>query len=239
METTQRPKKSYDFKTAYRAVIALMRDPKDVEQVFRIINALPGHSIERATRRLRRSDRGLRLLREQPFLLGVLRDRNKLAAMPKDSLGAAYVRFMDRENLAAQGLVDADSDAGEHTNVSAPDEEYVWQSLRDSHDLWHVITGYHGDLLGEPALQAFNFAQTWTPGVGFIVAAVFVKGGGCPGMRKMIIEGFIRGLRSGWLPGEDWLELLPLPLDEVRRRLKVPAIDDYTPVREHEALKIN
>ncbi|HEX6839448.1 MAG TPA: hypothetical protein VF334_22885, partial [Polyangia bacterium] len=52
--------------------------------------------------------------------------------------------------------------------------------------------------------------------------------------RALIIKGFARGLRAAWLPAQPWEALLPLPLDEVRRRLNVDAPPDYTPVRSSE-----
>lgn len=42
--------------------------------------------------------------------------------------------------------------------------------MRDTHDLWHVLTGYSGDVLGETALLGFIFAQTGNPGVALIIA---------------------------------------------------------------------
>ena len=36
------------------------------------------------------------------------------------------------------------------------------------HDLWHVVTGYGRDELGEACLLAFTYAQNKNRGVGFI-----------------------------------------------------------------------
>ena len=35
--------------------------------------------------------------------------------------------------------------------------------IRASHDLWHVLTGYHRDYLGELQLLAFSYYQTGSP----------------------------------------------------------------------------
>jgi ubiquinone biosynthesis protein COQ4 len=119
--------------------------------------------------------------------------------------------------------------------------------IRDSHDLWHVVTGYHGDLIGEAALLAFSFAQTWNPGVGFIVAAAMVQTGRLRrrfrslGLvsdvettidpRVLMVQGLIRGMRAEWLVAQDWEALLPLPLEQVRARLGVGEPPVYKPVR--------
>jgi ubiquinone biosynthesis protein Coq4 len=94
-----------------------------------------------------------------------------------------------------------------------------------------VVTGYDADLLGEPALVAFQAVQTFSPGLGLISVMVFLKGGFLKGIRRIILEGLWRGLRSGWFPGEDWESLLPLPLADVRQRLQVARMRPYQAIR--------
>ena len=221
----------YNWPEAISAVRALMKDPNDVSQVFRIVDALPGYSLQRVARRLHQTPSGARRLREQPSILPQLRDRAALAAMPPGSLGETYLRFCIAENISADGLVAAGAQGGGAAHKTTDEVEYVWHYLRDTHDLWHVVTGYEADLLGEPALVAFQAVQTWSPGLSFIALMVLLKGGFLTGIRRIIVEGFVRGLRSGWFPGEDWESLLPLPLEEVRRRLNVPAMKPYKQIR--------
>ena len=224
---------SYDFREAGQALRALMRDPNDVSQVFRIINALPGGAFERVVRRLHRSPSGQRLLREQPNLLRHLRNRAYLSGLPDGSLGREYLRFMDDEGLSLESLLDADDAAGWDADRHTQELAFTRRWLRDTHDLWHVVTGYHGDLLGEPALVAFQCVQNcWHPGFGFISLMVFLRGGSVfPGMRRILVEGFIRALRSGWFPEADWVNLLPQSLADVRRQLQVPPVRPYKPLR--------
>jgi ubiquinone biosynthesis protein COQ4 len=231
MQTSHVARIGYNWTEALRAVSALMKDPNDVSQVFRIVDALPGHSLARVAERMHKTPAGARLLREQPSLLPLLRDRERLAKMPEDSLGATYLRFCIAENISIDGLVDAGIAAGGTAHKRSQDVDYVWQYLRDTHDLWHVVTEYQGDLLGEPALVAFQAVQTFSPGLSLISVMVFLKGGFLKGIRRIILEGFWRGLRSGWFPGEDWESLLPLPLSEVRRRLRVVKMKPYQPIR--------
>ena len=116
--------------------------------------------------------------------------------------------------------------------------------LRDTHDLWHVLTGYGRDLLGEAALLAFTYAQTRLHGFGFIVGSVYLRtylpGAPTralliPGMkarsREMIRTGWRRGRAAEWLPGQDWEAILPEPLPDLRHRLAISELEPYQPIR--------
>lgn len=227
------PSGKLDPARAWRALRQLLEDPDDTSRVFVIIDALSGRSPHRALSRLRRRADGRRLLRERPDVLSVLSDRKRLEGMPEGSLGRAYLSFLDAEGITAQGLVAASDVPSESGALDDDDVAYLHARLRDSHDLWHVVTGYHGDLIGEASLLAFSFAQTWSPGVGFIVVGGLLRIGAGEA-RGVIVEGFRRGLRAEWLPAVHWEALLPLPLDEVRRQLKVGAPPNYEPFRSSE-----
>jgi len=218
---------------AWRALRALSANPDDTAQVFRIVRALP--SGDRVYRRLRRSESGRRLLDERPSLLAVLNDRDALLAMPPGSLGRCYGEFMASEQISADGLVAASVDGGDGRPVPEA-QQFVGERLRDMHDLWHVVTGYGRDLLGEAALLAFTFAQTRTLGIGVIVGhALWKARGDFAPARGIIWHGFRRGMRAEWLPAQEWEKLLPLPLEDVRERLRVGDPPAYTQLRSQGA----
>ncbi|HEX4336349.1 MAG TPA: Coq4 family protein [Polyangiaceae bacterium] len=216
---------------ALRALRALVADPDDTAQVFRIIDALSGHNAERTVKRVRRSATGRTLLTDKPAILEKLLDRTTLEKLPENTFGRAYLRFLDSEGITAEGLrqasIDGRRDAAKDTD---PDLTFVRDRMRDTHDLWHTVTGYKGDIIGEASLLAFSFAQTWNPGVGAIVLTALIRGNE-PSVRKLIAGGFARGVRSAWLPSVKWEELLHLPLETVRARLGVGAPVPYVPFR--------
>jgi len=210
-------------------------DPTDTAQAFRIVEALSFDAPARTLAHLRRDPVGRRLLRDKDELLPVLTDRARLEAMPAGSLGRAYLDFIDSEGITAEGLVDASIDgAGNFASAGAytGDEELAYMSrrLRDSHDLWHVVAGYKGDLLGEAALLAFTFAQTRHLGVGFLSAVAFTKMPFAE-LRRFVAHGFVRGKRAAWLPAQDWVALLARPLEDVRYELGITSIPIYEPAR--------
>ncbi len=205
-----------------------LQDPNDTKQAFRIADSLSLGAPRRLLRRYRKTDVGARRLGDRHPLLDTLLDRQRLQAMPENSFGRAYLRFLDSEGITAEGLVQASVDGREI--LSDPDEEFVARQLREMHDLWHTLSGYQGDLLGEVAVLAFSFAQLRHPGVGFLAALGVVLAPDAQ-TRHFIFDGFRRGRRATWLPAQDWESLLPLPLDEVRRRLSIEPVPPYQPVR--------
>jgi ubiquinone biosynthesis protein COQ4 len=223
---------------AARAMKALLANPEDTAQVFRIIEALSGENGLRTLERLRREPSGRTLLREQPDLLARLLDQTTLRKLPDGTLGREYVRFLDSEGITTEGLKQASIDGRSRDAAELPaDLEYLRNRMRDAHDLWHVLTGYKGDLLGEASLLAFSFAQTRNPGVGFIVAIALIRGRE-PSVRKLIAQGFVRGMRAQWLPAVEWEKLLASPVEEVRAALRVGPPPRYEAFRTPEYLKV-
>jgi ubiquinone biosynthesis protein COQ4 len=218
--TAPAPRPGFESKLALRAMQALLNNPDDTAQVFVIVQALSGNSVERNFRRFQKTEAGRCVLREQRKLLSKLQDRAALAALPEGSLGRAYLEFLNREGITAEGLVAA----SEVTDESAfqPEFQLFRERMRDMHDLWHVLTGYHGDIVGESALLAFSFAQTWNPGLGFIVLVALAR---MKQLRQngsvLVLRGFARGLRARWLPEQDWEALLSEPLERLRDELRI------------------
>ncbi|HEX4475903.1 MAG TPA: Coq4 family protein [Polyangiaceae bacterium] len=218
------------FRDALKALNALFANPEDTAQVFRVVEALSGGHSERMLARFRNAPAGRDLLRERPELIERLVDRTSLAKLPEGSLGRKYLEFLDSEGITAEGLKQASIAGRNAERHSSADEAFLKDRMRDTHDLWHVVTGYKGDLIGEASLLAFIFAQTRNPGIGFIVGAALVRGNE-PRVRGLIVRGFLRGARAAWLPPVKWESLLALPVAEVRRQLRVGSPPEYVPFR--------
>ncbi len=219
-----------EWRRAWRALRRLIADPERTDQVFELIQALAGQSGERLYARFLASPDGRRLLAERPSLPDALADGTRLAALPPGSLGSAYAAFMREQRLEARGLADAAAAVRDLDEALDPERRWFFDRLRDMHDLWHVTTGYGRDVAGEAALLAFTHAQTRNRGVGAIVLAAAVVG---PKARlrwqRYLLQAWRRGRRAAALPMAPWEELLPLPLDEVRRRLRIQPPDEAHP----------
>lgn len=217
---------------ALQALSRLLRDPDDLPQVFTVIQSLSGRTPQRMLRRMRASAGWL--LEARPDIVPRLTDRAALRRLPAGSLGRQYLAFAEAEGISAQGIIEA-NERGRVGGAVVPEElQWLHHRMRDTHDLWHAVTGYQGDVLGEAALLAFTFAQTGNPGIGLMVGAALLKTAGDRDARRLIVDGFRRGRRAAWLPGVGWESLLSTPLHEVRAQLGVDAPPVYTPIRSAE-----
>src|SRR5688572_11060580 len=206
---------------ALRALWRLARDNDDTTHVFAIVDALRGNSDVRNVERMRESEIGRAILAERRSLLDVLADRERLRALPDGSLGRIYLAFMEREGLTADGLAAA-ADEGYRQRTFDPEVRTFADWARDSHDLWHVLTGYGRDPLGELCLLGVLYSQIRSPGTAFIallgLLQVPFEYPGAPS-RRAVLQGFSIGRRAQCMIALDWEVLLARPLDEVRGTL--------------------
>lgn len=211
---------------AFLALRALLADPDDTSQVFRLLRATSGRSFRRLYRRVQRDPQGARVLDAGVRLIDVLNDRERLASCPEGSLGRVYLDFVFAEQISADGLADASAsmqDDLEGFTREDPSAVRFGENLRDMHDLWHVVTGYNRDILGELALLAFTYQQTREPGIWLIVWAARrrIRKGGALAIDHFVADASRRGRDAAFLPAADWVALLDRPLEEVRSSLRV------------------
>src|SRR5262245_38314514 len=160
------PERPVEWRRAVRALRELLNDPDQTQKAFEVFLALDGGHTEAFFLRLLAAPHGRSLVAERPCLLSRLSDRAALAELPEGSFGRAYLAYLERTGLDPGGLVrlktemEAQAQAmGEELPVYDPVRE--WFRVRGilMHDLWHVLTDYGTDELGEAALLAFSYAQ--------------------------------------------------------------------------------
>lgn len=206
---------------ALRSVRALIANPENTGEVFKIIEALKGGSLPRAVARLRADPQGQVLLRDKPAILPLLSDRNALRALPEGSLGRAYLKFVESQYLSADGLVAASEEAPRGRDKT-PDERWLADRLRDIHDLQHVLCGYGRDELGELCLLAFMCAQTPNRGIAFIIfmgRRKFRQDAPHIDIDACVAEGRRTGQSARWFATVNWEQCLGEPLGKLRAEL--------------------
>src|SRR5262249_43136956 len=108
-----------------------------------------------AADRIARTEPGRRLFERRPLLTRETVDFAALGRMPDGTLGREWVRFLDDNGISPDIWVEPD--------VGDARTAYVLLRFRQTHDLWHVVSGYGPDVVGELLLQAFTFGQTLSP----------------------------------------------------------------------------
>jgi ubiquinone biosynthesis protein COQ4 len=143
-------------------------------------------------------------------------DLAALHQLPIDSLGYHYADHMIRHQL--QPLVAA---------PAATAADFIDSHMRETHDLWHVVTGSPLSMVGEIQLQAFCLAQLQ---LSRFWLALLTKN-----LLKSLIydievaDGYMNALTQGWLMGKaakplfglDWCGLWEMPIDQVRAGLTI------------------
>jgi hypothetical protein len=200
-----------------------IRDPQDTPQLFKLVD-LFFEGIPRIER-LRLEERyagdpgframylegGDRYLSE-PFPI------TKLARLPQGTLGRVFA-----DCLAARGYdPEFYKKFGEDTIL-----DYFATRLGKCHDLWHVLTGFETDVVGEMALMGFYLSQIESPFPATLIVGGIVHLLGTrdlPRLRAAVDE-VLAGVRNGAsapkLYGVVWEEHWAEPLAELRQHYQI------------------
>ena len=232
------PRRPREWSRALRALRGLLANPDDTMLAFEIFDAIDRDVEERAFQRFRRDPIGRRLLAARSSLAARLSDRAALAALPAGSFGRAYLAYLDANRFDPLGLLHLKT--GLEARIRARGEgrprldaarEWFRERSILTHDLWHVLTGYGTDDLGEAALLPFSLAQSGGWANALLVAGVTLRGVTVagPSFPRYLFQAWRRGRRAHWLAALPYEELLPAPLADVQRIAGIPAADEAHP----------
>jgi len=202
---------------AFHGFWQLSQDPNKLERVFEISDSAESTEIlEEVAAYVRRHPRAARALRECPRIGEI--DLKELAKLPEGTLGRVFA-----DHMIANGL---DPKAIPVPHVAPGDVRYVKAHLRETHDVWHVVTGFDTDVAGEIGLQAFYLAQFPSRLSAVLLAMAFVHLATKnidprDTMMNEIMRGWAIGKRAEPFFGFDWARHWTTPLAEVRRMLHV------------------
>jgi ubiquinone biosynthesis protein COQ4 len=209
---------------ALKALRRLLNDKEDTAAVFELMRALSGNSVPNGYRRLLKSPEGGRIAYERVEFAELLSDPTWLAQFGPGTVGEAYRNFIAERNISAEGLAQESRKAPDSEIDAAHPFAWYGRRMRDIHDVWHVLTGYGTDGLGEACVVAFSYPQTKSLGFRLIAAAAAnrSRATGLPYPYKAAIrEGARNGKKAAWLPEVDYIALFGENLEAARARLGI------------------
>jgi len=141
----------------------------------------------------------------------------QLAALPAGSLGHAYAAALGRLGY----------DPNLHAGMEpSSDAVYVELRLSQTHDLWHVVTGFDTSVNGEIGLQAFHLTQFPYPLAAVLTAQALLsttifEAKELPALVQAIHTGLQMGQRARPLFAQRWEEGWEKPLEQWRQELNL------------------
>jgi ubiquinone biosynthesis protein COQ4 len=205
------------WRRALRALTRVMIHPEETDQVLVFSNLANARQREERLHLFFADARGMRLYDERRALDSQTIDLDALAALPAGTLGHAYATFMKNHRLTP------DVFDGRPAEVRDDRAAYVIQRMRQTHDLWHVVTNAETDPAGEVALQAFTYAQMHAPSSGILAALGTLRS--LRHTRQVVrdaLELYRLGKQAEPLAVFPWEDHWATPLADVRRLLKFP-----------------
>lgn len=208
----------------FRYLLALWRTVRDPTDTHEVAIVEIGFARSRLGRRFARWEDVIETLRRDPRTAPALRDHRPcepidleaLGRLPEGTLGRVFAGHCRARDL--------------NPNLAyvAPGNEVDWMlhHLYQTHDIWHVATGWGNDEVGEYGLGAFYTAQLAGPTFfGFLLglaalSTVFRRRSFAEFM-EAVVAGYEMGERSEPLFGVDWSALWALPLGDVCARFGI------------------
>lgn len=209
----------YEGYVVARAVVRVMSDSRRTNEIHKVEEITGRRRCRGWLESMRGDPQVAALLRERPELSSEQVDFGALRRLPASTLGGAYVRHLDDNGLTA------DYQAARTHYIEDPDISYLLRRFRQTHDVWHTLTGLGTTGHEEVIIHAFSWGQMRLP----VSAMVVILGT----LKHIVLEGrrqaLRHGLREAYRIGRDAEPLLPVhwermwnqPLESVRARYNV------------------
>lgn len=145
---------------------------------------------------------------------------DELLSLSPETLGGMYARHMKSRGLRPDFF---DAVTPRH-NL-----HYLRLRMRQTHDIWHTLTGFDTNPVGEVGLQAFYFAQFTNGQSALIIAGAILKSilrrryGELEQFVEAFCDGYRNGRRARPLLGVKWEDLWQERVEDLRRRYNIEA----------------
>lgn len=217
-------KLNLDLLTTLKGFVSLMRDPTQTDSVFDVEDGLRHTKAAQLAVEYAKSKPGVAEIFAERYL-APSPDIDALKQLPEDSLGYIYASYLSEAGF--------DPDFYRKTEVE-DDITYMFMRLRQTHDIWHVVTGFGSDVNAELGLKAFEIAQ-----IHRTLAAMLIAGGllrtllktpeMLDGLLEQIAIGYRMGAKAKPFIAQKWEEHWEKPLTEWRQELNIETVTVYVP----------
>lgn len=213
-----------DFLQTLKGAIVLLKDPTQTDSVY---------DIEDGLSKTKATQQAIAYVKSNPEVAQIIEERylapapdlQTLLTYPPESLGAIYAHY----------ITDAGFDPSFYRKIEITDDvSYVLFRLRQTHDIWHIVTGSSTDVVGELALKAFEIPQTRrTMSVvllaGGVLRTMFNHPEEIDRLMDRVAVMYRMGARAKPLLAQKWEQAWEKPLTQWRTELGVELVDKYLP----------
>ena len=201
------------------AFVDYARDVSKTDSVFDMSEAFRHTDSNKLATEYMKSLPGVQELIAERYLAATP-DIEALLKLPEDSLGYVYAYKMKAANF----------DPEFYRKIPVLDDTtYLALRIRQTHDIWHTVTGFGTDVAGEIGLQGFYLAQTHGPlsvaiMAGFILNTLLKSSEHLTQIMNAMSQGYNMGIKAKPFLVQKWEENWEKPLAEWRAELGVEPV---------------
>lgn len=202
------------------ALLKISRNPENTAAVFDLAEALYKMGSSEAVRKKFQQDPDcFEIIKNRTLLKPI--NLTELQTLPLGTIGRAYADHMIGNKL----------DPNFYRVLEIKNDTiFVMMRMRQTHDLWHVLTGFNTSVPGEIGLQAFMAAQISAPLSILLMAGALFK---VATKQQESLDVVMNSITQGWLMGKkakpffsiDWEANWKTPVLELRSAYQVEASD--------------
>ena len=201
-------------------IIHLIRKPNDIEPIFKL-KSFSNHGLFRLSLETLMKDPESAARIKERYLSKESPNLNALKNLPKNTLGYAFYKFITDRNL--------EIDFYPELNGNDDDATYVRRRGRQTHDIWHTVTGIGSDQAGEMKLSAIYVAQIYSPfnALFLLIGMIY-----CLFKQPHRLREYFDAVAEGWIMartirplfGAKWELMWDRPLQDIRQEWGIPVV---------------
>ncbi len=215
-----------EWRRGLKSLVGFITDPSDLRNSFDAFLLLAGPTIQREFQRFAEHPEGRRMLdaTPRPDLNATLTDFDLLRSMPDDSFARAYLDYMSGEEIGSAAYFMESAQLPDKAARLGWSDEQLWfvKRMTNSHDLFHVLTGYDREITGEVGVISYTAGHLPLLPVRLLLLYFALLKPSRPfEWGRFVVNSFRHGAEAPPLTCVDYESMLPLPLKQAQRLLGV------------------